>query len=65
MVEQFHGAGRSRLLARQPREDETPDLSRRGRPRLVTILFTDIVGSSDTGVYGGGAVWIAVRPEEI
>jgi class 3 adenylate cyclase len=60
MVEQFRGVGRNRLLARQPREDETPDMSRRGRPKLVTILFTDIVGSSDIAVAVGDRRWKAL-----
>jgi class 3 adenylate cyclase len=60
MVEQFRRAGRSRLLARQAREDETPDMSRRGRSQLVTILFTDIVGSSDIAVAVGDRRWKAL-----
>jgi class 3 adenylate cyclase len=57
MVEQFRDAGRSRLLARQTREDETPNMSPRGRSKLVTILFTDIVGSSDIAVAVGDRRW--------
>jgi class 3 adenylate cyclase len=57
MVEQFRGAGRNGLLARHTREDETPDMSRRGGSTLVTILFTDIVGSSDIAVAVGDRRW--------
>ena len=35
-------------------------MSRRGRPKLVTILFTDIVGSSDIAVAVGDRRWKAL-----
>jgi class 3 adenylate cyclase/streptogramin lyase len=35
-------------------------MSRRGRPKLVTILFTDIVGSSDIAVAVGDLRWKAL-----
>ena len=35
-------------------------MSRRGRPKLVTILFTDIVGSSDIAVEVGDRRWKAL-----
>ena len=60
MVEQFRKAGTSRRLARQAQGDETPGMSRRGRPKLVTILFTDIVGSSDVAVAVGDRRWKAL-----
>lgn len=49
--------GYYRLLACQMREGETPDMSRRSRSKLVTILFTDIVGSSDIAVAVGDRRW--------
>ena len=45
------------LLAHRMREGQTPDMSRRNRPKLVTILFTDIVGSSDIAVAVGDRRW--------
>jgi class 3 adenylate cyclase len=57
MVEQFRIARRSRLLARRAREGETPGMSRRSRAKLVTILFTDIVGSSDIALAVGDRRW--------
>ena len=40
--------------------DDTPDMSRRARTHLVTILFTDIVGSSEIAVEVGDRRWKAL-----
>jgi class 3 adenylate cyclase/streptogramin lyase len=39
---------------------ETPPMARKRRPRLVTVLFTDIVGSSEIAVDVGDRRWKAL-----